>query len=147
MKMCVIALVTVALVAPVSARAQAPCDQINGTYVGGRTGTLHGTPVVVFDRITLQSAIGDNGHQVVAAPAAPNASHVRLRVKECIPLSSDRVRLTLATTAPGGGQPWIDAGSAVITIYDGGARLWFVGDTAGAELPGWLLRIPPAPRT
>jgi hypothetical protein len=146
MKMFVIALATMALVAPVPARAQGACDQINGTYVGGRTGTIHGAAAIVFDRIALQSGIGDDGHQVVTAPDSPSATHLKLRVKECIPLSPTRVRLTLATTAPGAGQPWIDAGSAVVTIYDGGARLWVSGETPGAEFPGWLLRIPPAPR-
>ncbi|HEU4880817.1 MAG TPA: hypothetical protein VFT45_01190 [Longimicrobium sp.] len=146
MKMCVIALVTFALVAPAPARAQSACDQINGPYVGGRTGTIHRVPAIVFDRITLQSGIGDDGHQVTTAPDSASASHLRLRVKECIPLAPNRVRLTLATATPGAGHPWIDAGSAVVTIYDGGARLWVVGETAGAEFPGWLLRIPPAPR-
>lgn len=146
MKMCFIALAAVALIAPVPARAQSACNQINGTYVGGRTGTIHRVPAIVFDRIRLESGIGADGHQVTTSADTSLASHLRLRVKECIPLSPTRVRLTMATATPGPGHPWIDAGSAVVTIYDGGARLWIVGETPEAEFPGWLLRLPPTPR-
>jgi hypothetical protein len=138
MKPIFLALAAAACVAPMAANAAGACDQVNGTYVDGRAGTLQGTSMIAFDRLVLNKGAG-NGDQVLTTPNGAGANHILLRTT-CTPLTANTARLSIDSMIPGNG--WSSAGSVVLTILDGGNRIWFRGETAGAEFPGWLLRVP-----
>lgn len=143
MKITTLMLAGLAFGAPATTSAASSCDQITGTYVDGRTGSLHGTPIIAFDLLTLTAGVGP-GDQVTTTPREPAANHILLKVKSCQPLTANTARLEVESAAPGS-TVYSSAGSVEATVYDGGSRVWIRGNVVGAELPGWLLRVPPPP--
>lgn len=144
MKIAALILAGLALGAPATARAAGICDQITGTYVAGRTGPFLTTRAfIAFDRLTLNAGVG-SGDQVTTTPTQPGADHLVLKVKSCQPLTANTARLEIETATPGG-TVFSSAGTADVTVFDGGSRVWIRGNIVGGELPGWLLRVPPPP--
>ena len=144
MKVVTLMLAALALGAPATASAAGICDQITGTYVDGRTGPFLTTRAfIAFDRLTLTAGVGD-GDQVTTTPTQPAANHLIVKVKRCQPLTATTARLEIETAAPGS-TVFSSAGTADVTVFDGGSRVWIRGNTVGGELPGWLLRVPPPP--
>lgn len=142
MKIAALMLAGLALGVPATARAAGICDQITGTYVAGRTGPFLTTRAfIAFDLLTLTAGVG-RGHQVTTTPTQPAADHLVLRVTRCQPLTATTARLEIESATPGG-TVFSSAGSADVTVYDGGSRVSIHGNIVGAELPGWLLRVPP----
>ena len=139
-------LAQLALVAPATAGAAGICDQITGTYVAGRTGLFHNTRgYIAFDLVTLNAGVSVNpGHQVTTLATQPAADHLLLKVARCRPLTANTARLELETATPGS-TVFSSAGNADATVFDGGSRVWIRGNIVGAELPGWLLRVPAPP--
>ena len=120
------------------------CDQITGTYVSGRTGPfLTLRAYIAFDQLSLTAGVG-RGNQVTTTPSLASADHRIVNVKVCRPLTANTARLELET-APVGGTVFTSAGNADVTVFDGGSRVWIRGNIVKAELPGWLLRVPPPP--
>ncbi|MES2444736.1 MAG: hypothetical protein V4574_18085 [Pseudomonadota bacterium] len=146
MKLATLILAGLALGAPVTASAAGICDQITGTYISGRVGTLKSVPgAIVFDRVTLRAGVSaGNGDQVSTSTGSPVANHLLIKAAACIPLTANSARITLATATPGT-NVFIDAASMVATVFDGGNRVWIVGSIEDAKLPGWLLRVPANP--
>lgn len=144
MKIAALILAGLALGTPVTASAAGICDQITGIYVDGRIGTFHNTRgFIAFDRLDLTAGVG-SGDQVTTTTLQGAATHLSLKVKACIPLTATTARLEMETAAPGT-TVYSSAGTADVTVFDGGSRVWVRGNTVGAALPGWLLRVPPPP--
>jgi hypothetical protein len=145
MKIVALLLAGLALGAPATASAANICEQITGIYIAGRAGTFQGTPnYLAFTRIELRAGVSvrEDGHQVTTTAAQPAAQHVLVRVRNCQPLTASTARLELETATPGT-TVFSSAGNAEATVFDGGSRVWIRGNIVGAELPGWLLRLPP----
>ncbi|MEZ0244194.1 MAG: hypothetical protein ACAH11_12525 [Sphingomonas sp.] len=144
MKIATLLLAGLALGAPVTASAAGICDQINGTYVTGRTGPfLTSRAFIAFDRLVLTAGVG-SGDQVTTTPSQKGADHLIVRFKACQPLTSMTARIELETAAPGS-TVFASAGNADVTVFDGGLRIWIRGNIVGGEPPGWLLRVPAPP--
>jgi hypothetical protein len=144
MKFAALIIAGLALGAPATASATGICDQITGTYVAGRTGPfLSVDTFIAFDQLTLTEGVGE-GNQVTTTPTQPGADHVLLKVTICQPLTATTARLEVETAAPGS-TLYSSAGTVDVTVFDGGSRVWVRGNIVGAELPGWLLRVPPPP--
>jgi hypothetical protein len=134
-----------ALSAPVPASAAGACDQINGTYTGSRIGALGGnSQLLAFDRLTLTAGVGTGRQVQVATPTAPAGDQIDLDVT-CTPVDATHATLVVKSRRAGSGTAFSDAGSVTVTVYDGGSRLWIVGNTPPRSMPGWLLRLPPNP--
>jgi hypothetical protein len=144
MKIATLVLTGLMLGVPGTARAAGICDQITGTYVAGRTGAFHNTSgFIAFDQLTLTAGVG-SGDQVTTTATQAAADHLVLKVKSCHPLTANTARLEIETAAPGT-TAFSSAGTADVTVFDRGSRVWIRGNIVGAELPGWLLRVPPRP--
>ncbi|MFL5542856.1 MAG: hypothetical protein ACJ8J0_28000 [Longimicrobiaceae bacterium] len=130
---------------PISASATGVCDHINGVYSAARIGALGGNPqLLAFDRLELTAGAGTGRQVVVATPTSPAGSQIDL-VISCTPIDATHARLVVRTRLVGSGTAFSDAGSVTITVYDGGSRLWVVGNNPPGSMPGWLLRLPPNP--
>jgi hypothetical protein len=144
MKIATLLLAGLALGAPATASAADVCGQITGTYVAGRSGPFLTTPdFIAFDRLTLTAGVG-SGDQVTTTSTLAAGDHIVLKVVRCHPLTGESARLEVET-APPGGTVFSSAGTVDVTVFDGGSRVWVRGNIVGAELPGWLLRVPPPP--
>jgi hypothetical protein len=131
--------------APISASAAGACDQINGTYSGSRIGTLGDNPrLLAFDRLTLNAGAGTGRQVQVASPTAPTGDQIDLQIT-CAPVDATHAMLVVKSRRAGSGTAFSDAGSVTVTLFDGGSRLWAVGNTPPGSMPGWLLRLPPNP--
>lgn len=134
-----------ALSLPVSAYAAGVCDQINGTYSGSRIGALGGNgELLAFDRLELTAGAGTGRQVQVASPTAPAGDQIDLAII-CTPVDATHAMLVVKARRAGSGTAFSDAGSVTVTSYDGGSRLWAVGNTPPNSMPGWLLRLPPNP--
>jgi|GEM_PF-1915100 len=134
-----------ALGSPVSAPAAGACDQINGTYSGSRIGALGGNPsLLAFDRLTLNAGAGTGRQVQVASPTAPTGEQIDLQIT-CAPVDATHVMLIVQSRRAGSGTAFGDGGSVTVTLFDGGSRLWVVGNIPPGSMPGWLLRLPPNP--
>lgn len=134
-----------ALGSPVSAPAAGVCDQINGTYSASRIGMLGGNPALLaFDRLVLRAGAGTGRQVTLASATSPSGDQIDLRIT-CAPVDATHATLLVASRRAGSGAAFGDAGSVSVTVYDGGSRLWVVGNTPPGSMPGWLLRIPPNP--
>jgi len=131
---------------PLPAAAQGICDQISGTYIAGTLGSFDGnTETIGFARLDYAKGVGTGRQAVAFQAAAASADHVRLAMS-CTPLTATTARINFKSAQGGTNPPANDAGSVVYTVYDGGARIWVVGDMPTRRMPGWLLRLPPPPR-
>jgi hypothetical protein len=145
MKILTLLFAGLALAAPLSASATGVCDQINGTYTGSRIGALAGLDsLLAFDRLTLTAGAGIGRQVQVASSAAPTGTQIDLSVT-CTPVDATHATLIIQARLAGSGTAFSDAGSVSVTVYDGGSRLWIVGNNPPGAMPGWLLRIPPNP--
>jgi hypothetical protein len=134
-----------ALGLPVSASAAGVCDQINGTYSGARIGVLGGNPALLaFDHLTLTAGEGTGRQVQVASETAAAGDQFDLAIT-CAPVDATHAMLIVKARRAGSGTAFSDAGSVTITVFDGGSRLWAVGNTPPGSMPGWLLRLPPNP--
>lgn len=134
-----------ALGLPVSASAAGVCDQINGTYSGSRIGTLGDNPALLaFDRLALTAGAGTGRQVQVASETAPAGDQFDLDIT-CTPVDATHAMLIVRARRTGSGTALSDAGSVTVTVFDGGSRLWVVGNTPPGSMPGWLLRLPPDP--
>jgi len=134
-----------ALGSPGPAPAAGVCDQINGTYSGSRIGTLGGNPALLaFDRLELTAGAGSGRQVQVASPTAPAGDQIDLAVN-CTPVDATHATLVVRARRAGSGTALSDAGSVTVTVFDGGSRLWVVGNTPPGSMPGWLLQLPPNP--
>lgn len=134
-----------ALGVPVSASATGVCDQINGTYSGSRIGVLGGnSALLAFDRLELTAGAGPGRQVQVASETAPGGDQIDLDVT-CAPIDATHATLVVKARRSGSGTAFSDAGSVTVTLYDGGSRLWVVGNTPPGSMSGWLLRLPPNP--
>jgi hypothetical protein len=132
-----------ALGVPVSASAAGVCDQINGTYSGSRIGVMGSNPeLLAFDRLVLTAGAGTGRQVQVASPAAPAGDQIDLAIT-CTPVDATHATLIVRARRAGSGTAFSDAGSVTVTVFDGGSRLWVVGNTPPGSMPGWLLRLPP----
>lgn len=134
-----------ALGSPVSVPAAGVCDQINGAYSGSRIGTLGDNPTLLaFDLLTLTAGAGTGRQVQVASESAPAGDQIDLAIT-CAPVDATHAMLIVKARRAGSGTAFSDAGSVTVTLYDGGSRLWVVGNTPPGSMPGWLLRLPPNP--
>jgi hypothetical protein len=133
-----------ALGLPVSASATV-CDEINGTYSGARIGELGGnSALLAFDLMTLTAGAGSGRQVQVASETAPAGDQIDLEIT-CVPVDATHALLVVKARRSGSGTAFSDAGSATVTLYDGGSRLWVEGNTPPGSMAGWLLRVPPDP--
>lgn len=134
-----------ALGAPVSASASGVCDQITGTFVGSRIGSLGGNlQLLAFDRLELRAGAGHGRQVQVATVSSPAGDQIDLAIT-CAPVDATHATLVVQARRAGSGTAFSDAGSVTVTLYDGGSRLWAVGNTPPGSMQGWLLRLPPNP--
>lgn len=134
-----------ALGRPASASTAGVCDQINGTYTGSRIGSLGGNlQLLAFDRLRLTAGAGSGRQVQVATPSAPAGDQIDLNIT-CAPVDATHATLIVKSRRAGSSTAFSDAGSVTVTSYDGGSRLWVVGNTPPGSMQGWLLRIPPNP--
>ena len=129
----------------VSASTASACDQITGTYTGSRIGELGGNPqLLAFDRAELRAGAGTGRQVQVASPTASTGDQIDL-VITCTPIDATHATLIFTSRLVGSRTAFSDAGSATVTVYDGGSRLWIVGNNPPGSMEGWLLRVPPKP--
>lgn len=134
-----------AITLPATAHAAGACDQINGTYVDGRVGSFLGYPsFIAFDRLVLTRGVGKGSQVQVTSDKESQAQHIQLTVTSCTPLTPTTARIAVDSTIPGKGTS--GASTVTLTVFDGGSRIWFEGDSPNGKFPGWLLRVPAAPR-
>lgn len=143
MKMLPLLFAGLALSLPVAASATGVCDEINGTYSGSRIGELGNIPeLLAFDRLTLTAGAGTGRQVQVASETAPAGDQFDLAIT-CSPVDATHALLIVKARRAGSGTPLSDAGSVTVTLFDGGSRLWAVGNTPPGSMCGWLLRLPP----
>lgn len=137
-----IAMSAAAMLVPAAAQAQPnACGQLNGVYASARLGSFAGTDAhYAFERMLFRAGRG-GGHQILM-PSATDATgkHVVLTVTQCQPVAPNQVRLTIASAEPG--KPPYGTSTTTVTVFEGGARLRFVGDAPNPPYPGWMFRIP-----
>jgi hypothetical protein len=144
MKIHLAALAASTLLVPAAAGAAGACDKITGSYVAGRIGPFLGNAQFVsFDLYDLKSGVGSGNQVSMLSVAEAKADHKLISATACLPLTANSARVTFGAAVPG--EQSSSAGSAVFTLFEGGARIWIKGNIENGEAARWLLRVPAAP--